>query len=262
MNWLEIAKTLPLNQSCRSDCECGTGNTMVINHNIKCYSCFCFRCDFSSREWKGKLSLKDLKHIERLNEEANKPHPVTLPSDMTNDIPPQGRLWLYTCGITETMWRQYRIGWSDKLSRVILPVYNNNEVVWWQGRSVDPLIKPKYLQPSANRETVMFSTNTDTDKCVVVEDIASAIRVGKTITAHSLLGTSVTTQQLNRLGKYKQVIVWLDSDGAGRSGAYKLRRGLSLVTDVVSVETVGDPKTLSDEQIQNVLKEYIDDNIL
>lgn len=254
MEWLEVAKTIPLGQKTRIDCECGDGKTAIVNHGMQNYTLHCFRCSRTEYEWKGKLSLQELTAIRQINEEANKPHPVTLPTDMTLDVPLQGRLWLYSCGISETVWRKYGVGWSDRLRRVILPVYKNNEIVWWQGRSVDSSIKPKYVQPSADRETLMFTSHGDSSVCVVVEDIASAIRVGEIITAHSLLGTSVTTSQLMQLGQYEKVIVWLDSDSAGRNGSYKLRRGLSLITDVIATETELDPKCLTPQQIKEHLE--------
>ena len=102
----------------------------------------------------------------------------------------------------------------------------------------------------------MFTAGTGS-VCVIVEDIASAIRVGKVTSAHSLLGTSVTTSQLSQLGEYDLVIIWLDSDGAGRSGATKLRRGLSLITETAQIVTNEDPKMLTEQQIRQELSKWI-----
>lgn len=90
-------------------------------------------------------------------------------------------------------------------------------------------------------------------RVVIVEDILSAIRVGKHIDSCSLLGTKITTSQAAELGKYAEVTTWLDSDKAGRSGAYKIRKTLGLITEVSNILTDKDPKELSDKQIKEAL---------
>ena len=96
MNWLTIAENLPLGHKTRSNCECGDGKTLLINHTIKGYSCFCFRCSEQQFVAKGKQTLADLEKLKKLNEEAeNIQLKMELPSDYTQEIPLVGRLWLY-----------------------------------------------------------------------------------------------------------------------------------------------------------------------
>ena len=58
MNWLEIAKNLPLGQTARCDCpQCGVGtntNAAIVNHNPKYYSVYCNACDCREYESKGE----------------------------------------------------------------------------------------------------------------------------------------------------------------------------------------------------------------
>lgn len=258
--WLKIAQNLPLGHKTRIKCPtCGTDdNSMIINHGLKAYNTYCFRCGENLFEMKGEQSLAELKRIKELNHNAytQKLSALELPSDYTTEIPLQGRLWLYKGGITETVWKEYSIGYSASLCRVVLPIYSpKNELIWYQCRAVFNRQHPKYMQPKNTRKTILFKSisNSDCTRAIIVEDILSAIRVGKHSQTYSLLGTKITTAQANYLSKYSRVTTWLDSDKAGIKGAYNIRKALQLVTQVDNIVTDKDPKCLSDKEIKEVL---------
>lgn len=257
MNWLELAQTLPVNGKTTTDCpNCDKANKLSVVHNQKEYWCNCYRCDFSDRHYKGKLTLAELAEIKRLNELAEEELTLELPEDYTDEIPLEGRLWLYKAGITESTRREYGIGYSEAYRRVVLPVYDvQGTLIWYQLRAVLSGQEPKYIQPSTGRDSIVFASRgreTDTE-AVVVEDILSAIRVGRHIKCFSMLGTKITTTQATKLMQFKTVTTWLDGDRAGRSGAYSIRKTLGLVTNVKDVVTDKDPKELTDKQIKEVL---------
>ena len=264
MEWLQIAKHLPVGQKARTDCpSCGAGtntHAAIVNHNAKHYSLYCYACGHNPVENKGMLSLDEIKRIEELNEQASKSSflvdgKLVLPKDVTTDIPLQGRLWLYKGGITETQWKEMGVQYSEELQRVILPVYRNNELVWFQARAVHKQQKPKYLQPSHDKGDIMYQVIPDkpTKVAVLTEDILSAKRVGKFVNTYSLLGTKILTGQAIRLAKYDKVYTWLDNDKAGISGAYNIRRALHLLTNVGNLTSEVDPKNLSDQEIEEIL---------
>ena len=260
--WLQIARDLPLNGQVQTKCpeNCGSGEKLSVTHSHKSYWCNCYRCGYTASEWKGKQTLADLARIRELNETANKLElTLDLPNDFTTEIPRQGRDWLHQAGITEQVWRKYRFGYSEYLERVVLPVYDDEDnLIWFQCRALQAGQKPKYLQPARERGKVMFQVRRDTKtngRVVVVEDILSAIRVGKHENTASLLGTKITTSQAAELGKSSQVITWLDSDGAGRKGSYSIRKTLSLITEVKNIVTKLDPKELSDKDIRRELND-------
>lgn len=259
-NWLEIAQQLPLNGKTDTVCpeNCGSGEKLSVNHSVKSYWCNCYRCGFSDQHWKGQQTLTELKRIQDLNDAAAQIQlSLELPHDYTTEIPLHGRMWLYKAGITEPVWSSYSIGYSESLDRVVLPVYDTEgNLIWYQCRALHAGQKPKYLQPARDRSAVMFHIQRDGEhlqRVVVVEDILSAIRVGKHVSACSLLGTKITTAQAAELGKYPEVTTWLDSDRAGRSGAYKIRKTLGLITEVSNILTEKDPKELSNREIKQCL---------
>jgi len=259
MKWLEVAKELPLGHKRRIACaECGTSDkSLIVNHGSKAYNAYCFRCGDNPFEIKGEMSLAELAHIKELNENVLKQRlPLSLPTDYSTDIPITGRLWLYSAGITESTWRENRIGYSETLERVILPVYDSRgKLIWYQCRAILKGQTPKYVQPASNRETVLFeSRHRNTDKeCIIVEDILSAIRIGKHCKCISLLGTKITTAQTNYLSRYDNITTWLDSDKAGVTGAYNVRKALQLLTTVKNIVTEKDPKCYSDKEIKEIL---------
>ena len=136
-----------------------------------------------------------------------------------------------------------------------MPIYNDTgNLIWYQCRALLKGQKPKYIQPAKERDKVMFIQNKMLkERIVIVEDILSAVRVGKHIAAASLLGTKITTAQANELAEYSNVTLWLDSDKAGRKGSYKIKKTLSLLTNVDSIVTEEDPKELTDERIKELL---------
>ena len=199
-----------------------------------------------------------MNHIKDINEAALKVNlKLELPNDFTNDIPLNGRLWLYAGGIAESIWKEYNLGYSKSMDRVVLPVYNREgNLIWYQCRALHKGQKPKYIQPSLPRENVLFRSierPTDDKGVVVVEDILSAIRVGKHIQTYSLLGTKITNAQATRIGQVDRVRIWLDPDKAGRKGSYNIRKTLGLITEVTTISTTKDPKELSDQEIEEIL---------
>jgi 5S rRNA maturation endonuclease (ribonuclease M5) len=255
MDWKTTAQQLPVGHKVRIDCECGSGKTVIVNHLPKAYTAKCFRCDFTDYLEKGKLTLQELARLKELNKLAlESKFELELPSDFTTEIPLEGRLWLYSGGISPTVWSKLGFGYSKHWERVVMPVYNNGELVWFQARAILKGQKPKYIQPSQDRSNIMFKMlKKSKERVVVVEDILSAIRVGKHENAVSLLGTKITTEQAAELSKYNKVTLWLDNDKAGRKGAYAIKKALSLVTDVDNIVTDEDPKRLSDKQIKELL---------
>lgn len=268
-NWLEIAKRLPLGHKTRVDCpECGENtntNAMMVSHSSKSYNGFCFACDHKPFEMKGKQTLEDLAELKRINNESLQPTEgarCELPEDFTPDMPLEGRLWLYSNGITDTLKRKYNIGYSKRLRRVVMPVYNTKgDLIWFQCRALVKGQQPKYLQPSGDKSSVLFQSKTEEDKgtkgrVVVVEDIMSAIRVGETTLTISLLGTKADTSQINTLSRFSEVVTWLDSDKAGRNGSKTIRQAVGLLTHTKDLVTELDPKSYSNQQIETILCQH------
>lgn len=276
MSWLSLAQNLPLGRTSRCDCpECGEGtntNAAILNHTVRGYSLFCHACGYNPFQDKGVQTLQELQRLKELNEQAERytDKHVRVPSDFTKDIPLAGRLWLYSAGISPTIWNEYSIGYSESLQRVILPVYGSNgELIWYQGRAVHEGQRPKYLNPTVPKDGRMFIHRSDvsisdTTTVIVCEDILSAIRVGKASSSLetdgnkylgvSLLGTKLTTESINELGNAKRVISWFDADNAGTKARADLYKAVGIFTTVNSIRSERDPKRYSDQDIRRFIR--------
>jgi len=218
--------------------------------------------------------LEKIRELDKLAQDAVSC--VALPNDTTfdfNEFSVEARLWLYEASLGPTQCRNAGIGYSNKLRRVVLPVFNtsfrptehlygihdakarltraNSELRFYQLRRLIGA-GAKYISPEVDRSSILYFCEPDgssLDEVIITEDILSAIRVGQHIPAASLLGTSISTQQAAILSRFKKVTTWLDPDKAGIEGACSIRRALSLTSEVRNITSEKDPKLLSNRQI-------------
>jgi len=175
-----------------------------------------------------------------------------LPVDFSQTLPPEGLAWVGQGGWTIEMMAKYRIGWSQELNRVILPV----GVQGYTARSVHAWLKPKYLEmvPRGTMwESLHLSKGVNLSRCVIVEDILSAGRCGEFMKSYALLGTSLDTKLLMQFNVYSIVYIWLDNDKGGTSGLKGMINRLKLVTKVKVIRSDSDPKSYTDKDIRRYL---------
>lgn len=260
--WLDSAKKLRVGTHARIDCpRCGwktNTNAAIVNHNVKDYSCYCNACGLVRKHPKGKLSLAEIKQLKELESISKVPLKLALPDDYTQEIPEIGRQWLYTCGLSPSVWQRLGIGWSNYYQRVVLPVYNHERVlIWYQLRAVHEGQKPKYIQPSSAKNCVYTIPKYPLPTtAVVVEDIASATRINLLplhVAAYAVMGTSLTPNQIRTITQHQRVYTWFDPDKAGKKACSKVRKALGLWTDVRRITSDVDPKKLSNTELTRLL---------
>lgn len=262
--WLAHAEALPTGQSCRIECtaECGSGKTLIVNHSPQGYSAYCFRCGPQGFQSKGYMTLAQLAHIREMDAKAlAECSTLALPINLMynpQDWPVEARMWLYEASIYGNTITDNRISYAPDSGRVMLPVYQGDRLVFFQARRIFGQ-GPKYMGPSVDRSSLLYRCGCSSARrvVVIVEDILSAIRVGKHIPTCSLLGTKITTAQAAQLSEYATVVTWLDPDKAGVEGALSVRKILALTSDVYNITTPNDPKHMSDSEIQTQLKAFL-----
>jgi len=102
-------------------------------------------------------------------------------------------------------------------SRIIIPVINNNKLVYFQGRTLYDDIGPKYLNPSVEKTPIIFNSDVivrDRD-IIIVEGLIDAMSVGSQCT--STLGADFSDDKLEILFGMTNhtVIICADNDEAG-----------------------------------------------
>lgn len=261
MEWLEVAKKLPRGGKLRMVHGCDKDKSMIVSHGNEGYSAYCFRCGNVGFEPFGYRTLAELEEIKRIDANARRianSNTLTLP-EKSGKIPAEGILWLAKAGLSQQRAASNDIYWSDKIKRVVIPVYSKGKLVYWQARRVLNEPTAKYINPAIDRSEILYKVlpttcEINTTRLVVTEDIMSAIRVGRHLPTYSLMGTKTSSAQLSSIVKYSRVSIWLDPDKAGEEGAAKLRKAASLFTSVDIINSKADPKCLSDREIRSILK--------
>lgn len=255
--WIQIAKQLPLGRQQRYRHECSTKLNAIINVTKLGYNLNCYKCGEHLFVPHGARTLPELAELNRRAKEAQYSEKVQLPKDFKDGVPTAYSTWLYKAGISTDVIREVRIGWSESLHRIIIPIYDTDGVlVYWQARAVHKEQKPKYINPRVDKSRTLYlriPPGSNTQRLCITEDILSCIRVGKHIPCASILGTSLSDGQAIRLARYRRVAIWLDPDTAGRQGSVKCKKKLALMTQADIIYSDVDPKCLPDREIRRCL---------
>lgn len=255
--WLKQAQALPEGVTRRVGHLCGDGTPLVIGNEVGRWRAWCHRCHEVGAVDKPAESLAE--KLERRRKEAavaaQLQWSVRLPQPMNFDAPTwplAARVWLYKAGLSNHHINQLGAYWHEPSGRVVLPIFDGEDVVYWQAR--DPAWfrgsdRPKYLNPKVDKSHLVARYGAG-PTLVVTEDVLSAFRVGQVTEAWSLLGTQLTTQVAAQIGASRDVAIWLDPDEAGRKATRKLSRDLSMQgIPFRIIRSEKDPKLLSKEAI-------------
>jgi len=267
--WLHAAQNTPAGARRRVDHDCGGGRTLIVSNKADGWSAFCFRCD--ERGWVAKprptLAERINQRKAHAQEDTRIAAHVLLPEPINTDVatwPPLAAAWLYRAGVGKPEIAQLGAYWHEPSGRVVLPVVQDGQIVYWQARDPDwsrTSRRPKYINPPVDKTALVaaYGRNPGSgSEIVLTEDILSAFRVGQLSEAWALLGTNLTDAVLARLLERRApVAVWLDPDAAGRKAARVIGRRLALCgVPVRTVRSAQDPKLLSRREIALVLRHH------
>ena len=183
---------------------------------------------------------------------------LNFPEDYIKYIPREVYLWLNKYKLTHTEINQHKFGWSENRKLFVMPVYQGDELLMWQGRdfSGNPKAK-KYLThgPASDILHIIESPLQDNDErdiIVVTEGLLDAIKVGRVYNAMPLWGSHMPLKTIRRLAmRFKRLGIWLDSDKLVEAVKTALRASQFIETFVVHSER--DPK----EQDINWIQTYV-----
>lgn len=202
-------------------------------------SFYCFSCN----RYTPKLSLKRFKAIK----EVKVCNGITLEKQLAG-----GALkWLLGYGLTSDEIAQFtyareRVGKYGLMPCDLLVLYSSKD--YWCARNFGK--GAKYLT-SGTKPFLKYGNNNDT--LVFVEDIVSAVKVGRQFTAVPMLGSMPSQDAASHLETYKNVFIWQDRDliKKGITTARNLSEVLNKRVRIVVSEN--DPKCYDDAAI----KEYL-----
>ncbi len=237
--------------------HCNNNRTMIVSRDGVKVTARCFRCDaWGLHEERESLADKIRRHKEEEAADREAQQSFVPPEPRVYDMtewPVDAALWLWKMGMTQSRTSEFGAWWCPTTKRVVLPVSQNGQVVFWQGRSIKR--KPKIISPMMPRRGLVARYGSPSSELVLCEDALSAYKVGLVNEAWGLLGTKLLDAPFAELLKLnKPVVTWLDSDGPGQSSAAKIRaklRGYGIpVRNVVSEK---DPKHYPVDELRRYL---------
>lgn len=205
----------------------------------------CFGCGYR----KPKRTIEH--HLKRFNEssDAKVCNGITL----ENKLLPAHLKWLLAYELTLDEIGSFKyaskrvIKGTETECNLLVFVHTHN---YWLGRNFDTG-GVRYLS-SGEKPCLTYGSNPDV--IVFVEDVISAIKVGRVATAIPMLGAKIPTEWLNKAKGYNRVIIWGDRDKAVENVRQSRKCSEILGVQLESVITDLDPKEFSDKEIKNYLQ--------
>lgn len=163
--------------------------------------------------------------------------------------------WVKQYTLTDYELVEYGFGYSEARKRVIIPIWWADEKVGWQARKIyddDP--GPKYITHAKSPPGFMLKGVFNREEIVLVEDVISCIKVGRTTPAVAMLSTNPTSTLMDYVKTFSNYKIWLDMDNPQViRQALKLLKSLNVFGNTKLIISPKDPKCYSDIEIRNWL---------
>ncbi|UNY50186.1 DNA helicase [Stenotrophomonas phage vB_SmeS_BUCT700] len=255
-------------KSARGDHDCGEGGSLMLTRDGSALSAYCFRCGSTGMHRERETPAERFARMQAEAEATAFVRRSVLPPEPTSydpaDWPEELATWFYKMGIHHPRMKELGLYYSAEARRVILPIKENGEVVFWMGRT-QRFGKgvPKWLGPDVKKRGLFAKYGEGKGAYVcLTEDALSAYKIGMVCEAWSLLGTKLHARhatQLMRLGK--PVVVWLDDDHDHYSGVNQGQVAAKAIVDelkaygltVYNMTSPNDPKTYSRYELKEML---------
>jgi DNA primase len=162
--------------------------------------------------------------------------------------------------VSEEDIERYKIGYCGLGRykwRIIVPVFEDSEIVYFIARSMYKNLFPSYQNPGVEecgvgKDSVVFNIDRarELGRAVICEGVFDAIRVGEDGVA--LFGSSISDDQFFKLLEIPKLCILLDQDATYKS-ALKIEEKFSSYGKVVSLTSppTGDPADWPREEIRN-----------
>ena len=199
--------------------------------------------------------------VRKLSQPAEdaKTNSVVLPHDVDTNYSTDALKWIAKYDLSRSDLLANRVLWSDDRQLLIFSLTDGEgRLVAWQGRNFGEKYRTKWFGRGNLEDTFIFfpRNTTRVTKIVFVEDIISAIRIGKAVTSAGLshvampvFGSHVARKRLSRCSLFtNSVAFWLDRDKAKEAIKFQ-RSALSLGFNSSVIITEKDPKEYSNQEI-------------
>lgn len=242
------------NTRCTINGGCGSSDAMAEYQN----GFYCFSCKKSKKKSYGEIldksinkTFDELIFASNFNKKASK-NITELPKDLI-DIPINCQYYKWL----RKYWPQSNfpsaIKYSPEHDKLVVLLGSDNFFI--RGNN------PKYTR-LVSEYTSDFTPNLlNMDSLTIVEDIFSALKISRFVSAYCLFGSSMSSTLMRTIDDLQafyieriKVNVWLDKDSAGIKGSNKIVKTLqNFGINVKQIFTDKDPKECTEEEIKKVL---------
>lgn len=204
---------------------------------------YCWKCGYT----KQKRTIES--YLKRL--EPSKPRSLWNGITKLRTLPTDAKKWLLGYQLTDEEMKQFIYATEREYKGQNIPCELLLLLItdsYWLGRNFGDGVK--YLS-SGVKPCKKYGTNPDI--LVFVEDVISAVKVGRVATAIPMLGSSVLPSWWDEAIGYKRVIIWGDRDKAVDNTKQARRASEILGKTVENIITSKDPKEYNNNDIINYL---------
>lgn len=165
----------------------------------------------------------------------------------------------------ETLWKLQGTGpYGDYKFRIIIPIFQDEKLVSYQGRDITDRAKLRYKACPRDKELIHHKhclyglDNIPRTTVVVCEGVTDVWRLGPGAVA--TFGITWTKQQLTRLRKFEQIFIFYDSGKAAQIQAQKMANELSMLNKTVTIvddPDLDDPASLSQKKADRIMEKFL-----
>jgi hypothetical protein len=194
---------------------------------------YCMACGY----YKRKNTLNRVRDLTASNE--LKSSGVCDGITLNKTLATEAKKWLLGYGLTEVEMKQFTYDYENE----VLYLYASDS--YRVGRTFAKAASTRYI--SKGRKPVLtYGTG---DFCVLVEDILSAIKVGRQYAAIPMLGAKPSDDVVNALKGYESIVLWGDADKMRENIVVRNKLSERLNKPVKLCFTSLDPKEYSNLEI-------------
>lgn len=201
----------------------------------------CFGCGYHKR----KNTLDRVRRLNALGE--LKIDDVSTGITLSKTLAIEAKKWLIGYGLTEAEMQQFRYDYENDV------LYLFFSASYRVGRNFAKDTKTRYTS-KGKKPVLSYGTG---KTCVLVEDIISAIKVGRQFTAIPMLGAKPTEEIIQALHSYDEVVLWGDADKMRENIVVRNKLSERLGKQVKLCFTSLDPKVYSDKEVKNTLQKVL-----
>lgn len=206
---------------------------------------FCFGCKFTEPATKSLTPF-------RAPVKYHSPH--SLPHDAHKTIGVKGWQWLTKYGIRASETEGWL--WSEEKQYLIFPLLKKGDIIEvWQARNLaGGRSSHKYITFGPVSD-VLYTVGHG-EPVVLVEDMLSAVKVGRVCTGVPIFGSNIPLKLLTSLlVRFRRLGIWLDRDKASEALKTHSRASQLGFADQFVVLTDLDPKEYAEDEIKRLVNQ-------